>query len=246
MGIESFALRLSGGAGNTNPAASTGGAKSTLEVLYQLATPASGISGVIVHNAAGNIVGTGTLTYNHIDKTLAWTPPGGTIGIPVNINANGTYLIRGPNPTDGYVIVTVTSASLSATTDYAVSTTIANDIGLFLPAVSKDTALAGATEYYLFYLENTGATTVKTVSVQIQTDTPGADTLSISIVPTVNTTELLAAAAGHAYSAVGVELAMGGLNAADYWGFWIRRITPAATINGVTNNTFRLLIKALT
>jgi hypothetical protein len=247
MSISDLALRLSGGAGNTDPAASTGGAKSTLEVLFQLATLASGISGVTMHNAAGNTVGTGTLTYEHTGKTLTWKPPGAAIaGSPVSINANGQYLIRGANPTDGYVIVSVVSASLSNATDFAIQTTIANDIGLFLPAVSKDTALAGATEYYLFYIDNPGATTVKSVSVQIQTDTPGLDTLSISIISAKNTTEILADASGHAYSAIGVELAMGDLLTTDYWGFWIKRVIPAATVDGVINNTFRCLIKALT
>jgi hypothetical protein len=247
MSIADFALRLSGGAGNTDPTLSTGGAKSTLEVLFQLATLTSGISGVTIHNASGNALGIGTLTYEHTGKTLSWKPPGATLaGVPVNINANGQYLIRGANPTDGYIIVSIVSASLSSATDFAIQTTITNDIGLFLPSVSKDTALAGATEYFLFYLENAGATTVKSVSVQLQTDTPGLDTLSISIISAKNTTELLAAAAGHSYSAVGINLAMGDLLTTDYWGFWIKRVTPAATVDGVVNNTFQLLVTALT
>jgi hypothetical protein len=246
MSIADFALRLSGGAGNTDPVASTGGAKSTLEILFQLATLTSGISGVTMHNAAGNTVGTGIITYDHVAKTLAWTPPGGTIGIPVNVNANGQYLIRGPNPTDGYVIVSIVSSLLSNATNYAISTTITNQNQLFLPSVSKDIALAGATEYFLFYIENTGAATIKSVSVQLQIDTPGLDTLSVAIVPTKNTTELLAAASGHSYSAVGVDVAMGDLLTTDYWGFWIKRVTPAATVDGILNNTFQLLVKALT
>lgn len=246
MGIESFALRLSGGSGNTDPTASTGGAKSTLEVLYQLATLTSGISGVTMHNAAGNTVGNGTLAYSHVDKTLIWTPPGGTAGLPVNINANGQYLIRGANPTDGYVIVTVISSLLSNVNDYSISTAITNQDALFLPAVDKDTALAGATQYYLYYLENTGAATVKSVSVQLQIDTPGLDTLSVAIVPTINTNEIQADASGHAYSAVGIDVAMGDLATTDYWGFWIKRVIPVATIDGVADNTFQLLIKALT
>lgn len=247
MAIADFALRLSGGSGNTDPAASTGGAKSTLEVLSQLATLVSGISGVTIHNAAGNTVGTGTLAYDHVAKTLTWDPPGASgVGLPVPIPTNGQYLIRGPNPTDGYVIVSVVSASLSNATDFSIQTTIANDIGLFMPPVSKDTAFAGATEYFLFYLENTGSTTVKSVSVRVQTDTPGLDTLSIAIISTKNTTELQAAASGHSYSVVGVAVAMGDLLTTDYWGFWIKRVTPAATVDGVTNNTFQILVKALT
>lgn len=245
MGIESLEVKLSGGAANADPALSTGGAMSTTAVLSQTTTLNS-ISGVAVSDAAGNAVGTGSLSYTAAGKTLTWTPPGDTVGTPVYVGANGTYIIRGGNPTSGYLLVGVTSASLPATTNYTRSVVVANRGALFLPAVTKDTALAGATEYYLYYLNNAGTMAVKSVSVQIETDTPGLDTLFIAAISAKNTTELLAAASGHTYSAVGADVAMGDLAASDYWGFWIKRVVPSGTVDGVTSNSFKLRFTTLT
>lgn len=247
MGAESLVVNLSGGAANADPTLSTGGVKSSVIVLSQAASLSGAIPGVTITDAAGNTPGVGTLSYLFASKTLSWKPFGAaTAGTAININANGTYLIRGPNTTDGYVIVTVVSASLSITANYAPTATVTNQSTLFLPAVSKDTALAGATEYFLYYLTNSGATTIKAVQVQVQTDTPGADTLSVAVISAKNTTEAQGAAAGHTYSVIGVDVAMGDLLTTDYWGFWIRRVTPAATINGVVANTFRMRVTSLT
>jgi len=247
MGIESLTVNLSGGAANTDPAASTGGVRSSTAILFQSATVTSAIPGVTVTNAAGNALGTGTLAYSYVGKTITWTPPGNSVpGTAVTINANGTYLIRGAGVTNGYVIITVVSASLSSGTNYSTAVAIADQTALFLPAVAKDTAYTGATEYFLYYLNNVGATTIKAVNIQVQVDTPGLDTLSVAVIATKNTTELQAAASAHTYSAVGVDVAMGDLLTTDYWGFWIKRVTPALTVDGVTNNTFKLRVTALT
>lgn len=245
MGIENLQVKLSGGATNTDPAASTGGVKSSTAVLSQTAT-FTAIAGITFVDAAGNTAGTGTLAYLAVAKTLTWTPPGGTIGPAVYINANGRYLVRGGTETSGYLVVDVVSASLPASTDYSRTVTIANQAALFLPAVDKDTAFTGATDYHLFYLDNIGATTIKSVEVQVEVDTPGVDTLSLAVIATKNTTELLAAASGHSYSAVGVDVAMGDLLTTDYWGFWIKRVTPSGTVDGVTSNTFKIRVTSLT
>ena len=247
MGIENLLVCLSGGAPNTDPTLSTGGVRSTAAVLYQSATILSAIPGVAAFNAAGNTLGTGTLVYSFNGKTITWTPPGETIpGAAISIGSTGRYLIRGSGVTNGYVIIDVTSASLSSAVNYSSAVTIANLSALMLPAVAKDTAYTGATEYFLYYLYNNSAASIKSAAVQVQVDTPGADTLSIAIISAKNTTELQAAAAGHSYSAVGVSVTMGDILTTDYWGFWIKRVTPALTVDGVTNNTFKLRITALT
>lgn len=246
MGIADLQIKLSGGAGNTDPAASTGGVKSTLAVLSQSAT-LTAIPGVAVFDAAGNTVGSGTLAYAYTPlKTLTYTPPGGIAGTAVNIGANGRYRIQGSGTDSGYVIVDVISASLSTGTAYSRAVTIASQSELFLPAVDKDTAFAGATQYFLHYLDNTGATTIKSVQVQIQTDTPGLDTLSLSNVAAKNTAEVQGDAAGHTYSAVAVNVTLGDLLTTDYWGVWIKRVIPSGLVDGVTANTFRLKITSLT
>lgn len=247
MGTENLLVNLSGGAANADPALSTGGVKSSVVVLSQSATIISSIPGVTAYNASGNSTGSGTLTYSYIGKTITWTPPGQTIpGSVVSIGSTGRYLIRGSGVTNGYVIIDVVSGSLSSSFDYVSSVTIASLTALMLPAVGKDTAYAGGNEYFLYYLLNNGATTIKSVAIQVQTDTPGLDTLSMAVIATKNTTELQAAASGHTYSAAGVDVAMGDMLTTDYWGFWIKRTTPALTVDGVTNNTFKLRVTALT
>lgn len=250
MGNELLRLRLSGGAANSDISLSLGGAKSSVAVLSQSATPSASIAGVTVVDAAGNPEGTGTLTYTAVGKTLQWTPPSGSIGLPVSIGSNGTYLIRGADATDGYVIVSVVSASLSSVTNFAPSVTVANQTELFLPIVAKDTAYAGATEYFCFYLENAGATSIKAVQAQISIDTPGLDTLSLGRITTVNTlgTNDGDANTGHGvtFNAVGVDAVLGDLTPGDYWGIWIKRVTPALTVDGVTVNTFTIKISSLT
>lgn len=247
MGVESLKVKLSGGAANSDPTLSTGGVKSSTVVLMQSTSSGTTIPGITLGDAAGNTIGNGTLAYTAASKTVTWLPPGETIpGTPVGINANGTYLIRGNGLSAPHILITVVSASLSGATNYSAVVAVANQVALFLPAVSKDTALAGATEYYLYYLDNIGATTIKSAAIQVMTDTPGLDTLSIAVIATKNTTELQAAASGHTYSAVGIDVAMGDLLTTDYWGFWVKRVIPAATVDGVVANTFKLKITSLT
>lgn len=247
MGIADLQIKLSGGAANADPALSTGGVKSSTAVLSQTAT-FTAIPGITVFDAAGNATTTtGTLTYVHTPlKTLSWTPPGEVIGTAVNIGSNGRYRVQGASSTSGHITVDVVSASLPAGTSYTRTVTIANQIALFLPAVSKDDAFTGLTDYHLFYLDNTGATTLKSAAVRIQTDTPGLDTLSLSSIATKNTTELLAAAPGHTYSAVGVDVVLGDLLTTDYWGLWIKRVVPSGLVDGVVANTFKVKVSTLT
>lgn len=250
MSIADLKIKLSGGAANADPALSLGGAKSSVVVLSQLATATTPINGITLTDAAGNTVGSGTLTYLFTGKTLQWTPPGGAIGLPISIGANGVYLIRGANTTDGYLIVTVVSASLSSAVNSTTAVAITNRVDLLLPAVDKATAFAGATQYYCYYLQNDGATTIKSVKAQVLTDTPGLDTLSLGIVTTVNTlgTNDASATTGHgvAFNAVGVDAVLADLLTTEYWGVWIKRVIPAATVDAVVANTFKLRITSLT
>lgn len=250
MGIELLKTRLSGGAANADVSLSVGGAKSSVAVLSQAATITTPIPGVTMVDAAGNTVGTGTLAYGFTGKVIQWTPPGGAIGLPISIGTNGTYLIRGANTTDGYVVITVVSASLSSVLNHSSSVSVINQIGLFLPAVDKATAYAGATEYYCFYLDNAGATTIKTVKAQVQVDTVGLDTLSLGRITTVNTLGTadgdVNTGHGVTFNAVGVDAVMGDIAAAAYWGIWIKRVIPALTVDGVLANTFKIKITSLT
>lgn len=250
MGVELLKVKLSGGAANADVTLSLGGAKSSVAVLSQSANISTSIPGVTMVDAAGNPTGFGTLAYTAAGKTLKWTPPTGPIGLAVSIGSNGTYLIRGADTTAGYVIVSVVSASLSSATNFTSSVTVANQDGLFLPPVDKATAYAGATEYYCFYLENAGASALKAVKIQVQTDTPGLDTLSLGRITTINTlgTNDSDPNTGHGvtFNAVGVDAVLGDIPTTNYWGIWIKRVIPALTVDGVTANTFKLKITSLT
>jgi len=244
MGVESLVVNLSGGATNTTPAASTGGGPSTMSVLSQTATFIS-IPGITVVDAAGNAAGTGLLEYFSATKEARYTPPGGTVGPLTFIGSTGVYLVRGGGEFAGYLKLSVVF-SLLPTVDYSRNVTITNNDALFLPPVDKATALAGATQYFLFYLTNTGAATITSAAIKLAQDTTGQDTLSIAIVPTKNTQEAQIDAPGHTYSAVGVSIPMGDLLAGDYWGFWVKRVVPTGLVDGVTANTFRIQVTSLT
>ena len=250
MGVELLKLRLSGGASNTDLSLSIGGVKSSTAVLSQSASLGTLIPGVTIVDTAGNPTGNGTLTYTAAGKTIKWTPPTGAIGQAVSIGSNGTYLIRGANTTDGYVIISVVSASLSSVYNYTSSVTVANQNELFLPAVDKVTAYTGATQYYCFYLDNAGTDIIRAVKAQVMVDTQGLDTLSLGRITTKNTqgTNDNDANTGHGvtFNAVGVDAVLGDLSAGDYWGIWIKRVIPALTVDGVIANTFKIKISSLT
>jgi len=66
---------------------------------------------VLYHVSSANGAGTGYLTYNNTNKTLQWTPPGGTIGQAQVVTKDGRYQLFGADPTK-YCRVIVTIASL--------------------------------------------------------------------------------------------------------------------------------------
>jgi hypothetical protein len=253
MGIETLALKLSGGASNTNPLLSYGGVISSTAVLSQTVSGATSIPGVTLVDGAGNAVtATGTLAYTASSRTLAWLEPGATLyGAPVNVNANGTYLIRGNGSSAGYVLVTVVSASLSSVTNYSSTVTIANRLNLVFDDVDKTAAYAGQTDYRCIYIKNDGAAAVAAVAVTLDVDTPGVDTLSVGkVAAAVNTTETapadrFTAPSSVTFSGVGVAVAIGTIPSGQYWGFWIRRVVSAATVDGTVADTFRIKLTAL-
>jgi len=69
-------VRLSGGASNTAPASSIGGAMSTVAggvVKSQTGTGLTTLTGVVIDNAAGNAEGDGSLRFDQATTMLYWT-----------------------------------------------------------------------------------------------------------------------------------------------------------------------------
>lgn len=179
--LSNIKIYLSGGASQTNPYASLGGAISSTSIDSQTATLATAISGVTVEDARGNTVGTGTLTFTSLTSTLIWTPPSGSSGTAVDVSADGTYEIQGGN-NGGSVIVTVVASSLP-NTNVSSSTTIANIANNLWDNVSKDESEDGDTEYRCLYIKNTGADKARAFKLWISANTPGQDVVEIQVDP---------------------------------------------------------------
>lgn len=178
MNLADLEIRLSGGAGNTDPDASLGGVMSSEKVLSQLANKGSNILGVTIDYACGNALGSGTLSFIYASLTLQWTPYGGSSGALIDVSADGKYIIS-DSTTRQQLYVTVVAASLanSDQTDIVIITNIANET---FDDISKTENIAGDTEYRCFYITNTHATdTAYSVTIWLESDASGADTLEI-------------------------------------------------------------------
>lgn len=229
---------LSGGAANTDPAAALGGAISTAGggVVKSQSLTASTIGGVTYDDACGNSVGTGTVTFTSSGTTLQWTPPGGTIGPPVNITPSGTYTVYG---SDGNAQIKVTSVTGSFGGDTSQNPVVANETNKLFDDVARMESVSGDTEYRCMYVKNTnGADSMVDVKLWRSADTNGADVLAMGLDPAGKngTATTIAdedtAPAGVVFSEptdIGSALDIGTLAAGDYYAVWLRRTVPGGT-----------------
>jgi hypothetical protein len=170
---------LSGGAGNTNPNQSIGGARSSQKVVGIAAAFLSPdtISGVSIADANGLYLHTGStdnaslkLVISGSNKLLIFTPyreTAGTINPDFNnirsVTADGTYtLVWTDTAPPQTVTVTVTAASLPAvdTTARLAVTRTAN--GLFDNTL-LDPGMTPVTDYRCVYMRNDGSVSVNTL-----------------------------------------------------------------------------------
>lgn len=158
----------------------------SVTVNRKSATAPSNVTGVVINWASiENTNGAGTLTYVLSGKTLAWTPPGGSIGTAVGFTSDGTATLQGAITEDS-INVTVVSASLPGSDDTD-SITISGSAGSLLNNVYDDVtsaqAAAGLTDYACICRKNThGSETVFSPKVWIANNTPAAgDTYEIGI-----------------------------------------------------------------
>lgn len=224
-------------------------------VYGQSATPGSAIAGITIVAGAGNAEGDGTLTYDYSEsaKTLAWKPYGGYTGtaVTVPVDGDGTYSLWGSG-SSGELVVTIDESELPAS-DGTITVTIANIANSIFDDISKVESNTGESEYRCLYLKNAG--TVATVDLIdeivlfIKTQTAGADSISIGLDPGGKNTAPTAVAnedtapSGVTFTApssAASGLAVGALDATDYYPFWIKRTVPAATRTATAANTFVL------
>src|SRR5574337_853188 len=170
-------FRFSGGASNSNPAASLSGAMSSVSVgADALAWTGSAMAGVTLVRGHGNPSGAGTLVFVHgsPDHTLKWQAPGGATAyeraITVSGSADDRYLL------DTFdhqaIVVDVVAASLPAADDSKGVTVTAASGNLF-DNVPASESLVGATEHRCCYLKNASATLTHDLRLFIQRQ-PGA------------------------------------------------------------------------
>lgn len=244
---------LSGGATNTNPSASLGGAISTDAngVIKSQSITASTITGVTYDDAAGNTIGNGTVTYTLTGQTLQWTPPGGTIGPAIAVGTNGVYALYGADGI-GHIKVTVVAASLPGA-NTTQNPAIANQVNKLFDDVARLEAVAGDIEYRCFYVKNAHASdSMSSMLLWIDMDTNGVDDLAIGLDPVgvSGTATTIAnedtAPAGVTFSAPTTELTalgLGTLTFGQYYPVWIRRTVPVSTTTTTTADMSRLKLR---
>lgn len=239
---------LSGGAANTDPLLALGGAISTAAggVILSQSITASTIAGVTYNDAAGNVAGTGTVTYTTAGTTLQWTPPGGAIGPAVNVGVTGDYTIYGADGI-GQIKVSIVSGSLAGNATQSV--TIAYQTNKLFDDIAVSESSVGDTEYRCCYVKNAHAADSMTgVLLWIDIDPVGPDSLEIGVDPigkngvaTTIATEGTAptGVAFTAPSAEGTALSLGTLAFGDFYPVWVKRIVPVVT-SGTVADTSRL------
>lgn len=175
--------RLSGGASNADPAASLGGAMSSVAVgADSLAWASSGISGVTLGAGSGNASGAGTLVYVYdaTDPTLTWQPPGstGTYDRAVTVSADGTYLL------DSFdhraITVDVVFASLPGSDD-SKGVTVAAAVGNLFDAITSGESMAGDVNYRCVYIRNNSGTLTHDLRLFVARQPTAGDLLAIGL-----------------------------------------------------------------
>lgn len=254
--LADLKLVHSGGAANTDPNADLGGAISTAgakDILSQTSTAPTTVTGVTVNDAAGNIVGDGTLFFDSGNKTLRWTPPSGSAGVAVDVSVSGEYAIQGGG-TGGMLKVTVVSGTLAAS-DQTNTLTIANIANNIFDDVAKAEAKAGDVEYRGIYIQNDhAADSMVDIKFWLEENTPGQDVIQIALAAEGKNVTMATIGdegtppAGIDFDAVNPidytsGLACPDLAFGDFQGFWIKRTVPTGTNQAQPDNTFKLGIR---
>jgi len=239
---------LSGGAANTDPDLSLGGAKGA-QIGAQTVT--GSMPGVSIDRSEGNSTGAGALTYSDDNETLEWECAGQTPGDAVDVTADGEYVLF--SGASGYLVVTIT-ASLLPTSNDAQTITIAQPRNNLFDDINKDESFDGDTEYRCFYVWNDHATDgLIECATYIAAQPTGNDTIEIGLDDGgVGTTDAVTVAdestapsnvtfSTPADSAGGI--AIGDIPAGEGIALWVKRIVPTRTLTGAQNDTLQIAIE---
>lgn len=261
LSIGELEFQLSGGAANTDPLLSLGGAISTVggganRVISQTASAPTNITGVTIINAFGNAEGNGTLTWDQPGNALLWRPFGGLSSVGQTLAGDGIYTL---GDTNGYVVVDVVTGSLPGGSETDSDIAIANATEEVFDNVSALESLNGDIEYRCLYVKNTNGTdTAFDVRLWVKSQPVGPDELDIAldtggknstaIGPLSNEedgTALLTALVWSRPTTQSGGLTMGNLSPGDEYAFWIRRTVASETTQKEANDFSAIGISAL-
>ena len=241
---------LSGGAANTDPAASLGGAKGG-QIGAQ--TVSGSMAGVSVDRSEGNPEGGGTLTYLQGDGTLAWAAAGDTAGTAGDVSADGEYVLF--SGTAGYLVVTVTNTLLPGAND-SQTISITQPRNALFDDISKDESFDGDTEYRCFYVWNDHASdSLIECAAYIANQPAGADSIEIGLdsggvndgsTAAVTVANESTAPSGVTFSAPSDSagaITIGDIPAGQGIAVWVKRTVPTRTLTSTPNDTMKIAIE---
>lgn len=235
-------IRLSGGAGNTDPDASLGGIMSSERVLSQSSPGIVNLTGITINYACGNALGAGTFSFTKATNIVTWTPFNGTIGSNITIAADGKYGVFDSTGSQ-QLYITVVFASLPAS-DQTDTITIANIANEKYDDITKSESNAGMTDYRGFYVINTHATeSGNDITIWQKNNASGADSLELGDDPAGvgdgSSTGVGVVIANEITAPVGVTFTapttpetginIGSLGPGQATCFWQKRTVPAST-----------------
>lgn len=173
-------LRLSGGAGNSKPDASLGGAMSNQRIVCKSVTGLRHITGITVDDASGCPNGPGTLSYFAATQALVWTPPQGLAGVLTPVTGNGRLALPG---SAGFLYLTVDAAALP-TVNQSDTVTVGPIADSVFDGITQQESFHGNTAYRCVYVLNNHETDpFDSVSLYISSQPNGPDDLLIGLDP---------------------------------------------------------------
>jgi len=222
------------------------------EILSQTASAPTNVTGVVIDDAMANDAGDGTLAYTATGDLLSWTAPGTGAAYSTDVSAgNGTYVLGSPA---GFLIVTVTYASLPVGDESDTDITIATRSNELWDNISALESLNGDVEYRCFYLLNTGASTLSDVRVWIRRQPTGQDEMDIALDPAgigdgstdgvaigplndqEDSTDLLSALTFTRPASQSAGLVIGNIPAGDCAAVWMKRTVTSDTTQQELND----------
>lgn len=260
MNLAYLEYRLSGGASNTSAAASLGGIMSTDasgRIVGRTTTGTSNVTGVTILDAPNSAIGTGTLAYTASGTTATWAGNGASAGSPINIGADGRYILQ--DTAGGRLHISVTAGSLPVGNQTDTITVAAKANGLF-DNITGAESLAGDTEYRCFYIKNAHPTDAfYDVKLYIGTQTSGDDSIQLGLdlagtgdgaatgVADTIADENTAPDPVVSFSTaadLSNALNLSQLAAGECRAVWQKRIVPSSTTNATASNTSTLIVSA--